>query len=78
MKTLQNIRSQMVQHSFSHAPTQFEALELRVVDALGQQDVPEHFQQPAKAIPENVSVMRGPQAQEWIQAVLEEIASSRS
>ena len=52
---------------------QFEPLELHVVDALGQEDVPEYFQQPAKAITEDVSVTRGPQAQEWIQAVLEEI-----
>ena len=43
---------------------QFEPLELHIVDALGQQDVPEYFQQPAKAITEDVSVMRGPQAQE--------------
>ena len=42
---------------------QFEPLELHVVDSLGQQDVPDYFQQPAKAITEDVSVMRGPQAQ---------------
>ena len=54
---------------------QFEPLELHVVEALGQQDVPEYFQQPAKAITEEVSVMRGPQAEEWIQAVREEIES---
>ena len=48
---------------------QFEPLELHVVDALGQQEVPDYFQQPAKAITEDVSVMRGPQAQEWILAV---------
>ena len=63
--------------SFSHVPMQFEPLELHVVDALGQQDVPDYFQQPAKAITEDVSVMRGPQAQEWIQAVREEIESRR-
>ena len=61
--------------SFSRVPMQFKPLELRVVEALGQQDVPEYFQQPAQAITEAVSVMRGPQAQEWIQAVREEIAS---
>ena len=61
--------------SFSHVPMQFEPLELHVVDALGQQDVPDYFQQPAKEITEDVSVMRGPQAQEWIQAVREEIES---
>ena len=61
--------------SFSHVPMQFELLELHVVDALGQQDVPDYFQQPAKAITEDVSVMRGPLAQEWIQAVREEIES---
>ena len=61
--------------SFSHVPMQFEPLELHVVDALGQLDVPDYFQQPAKAITEDVRVMRGPQAQEWIQAVRAEIES---
>ena len=42
---------------------------------LGQQGVPEYFQQPAKATTENVSVMRGSQAQDRIQAVREEIDS---
>ena len=56
-------------------PMQFEPLELHVVDALGQQEVPDYFQQPAKAITEEVSVMKGPDAQEWIAAVLEEIES---
>ena len=54
---------------------QFEPLELHVVDALGQQEVPDYFQQPAKAITEDVSVMRGLQAQEWMLAVREEIES---
>ena len=54
---------------------QFEPLELHVVDALEQQEVPDYFQQPAKAITEDVSVMRGPQAQAWILAVREEIDS---
>ena len=31
-------------------PMQFEPLELHVIDALGQQEVPDYFQQPAKAI----------------------------
>ena len=56
-------------------PMQFEPLELHVIDALGQQEVPDYFQQPAKAITEDVSVMRGPHAQEWIAAVLDEIES---
>ena len=56
-------------------PMQFEPLELHVIDALGQQEVPDYFQQPAKAITEDVSVMKGPHAQEWIAAVLEEIES---
>ena len=43
-------------------PMQFEPLELHVIDALGQQEVPDYFQQPAKAITEDVSVMRGPHA----------------
>ena len=44
---------------FSSVPMRFEPLELHVVDALGQQEVPDYFQQPAKAISEDVSVMRG-------------------
>ena len=56
-------------------PMQFEPLALHVIDALGQQEVPDYFQQPAKAITEDVSVMRGPYAQEWIAAVPEEIES---
>ena len=56
-------------------PMQFEPLELHVIDALGQQEVPDYFQQAAKAITEDVSVMKGPYAQEWIAAVLEEIES---
>ena len=58
--------------SFSHLPMQFEP---HAVDALSQQDVKEYFEQPAKAITEDVSVMRGPQAEEWIQAAREEIES---
>ena len=54
---------------------QFEPLELHVVDALGQQEVPDYFQQPAKALTEDVSVTRGPYALEWIYAVQEEIES---
>ena len=53
----------------------FEPLELHVVDALGQQEVPDYFQQPAKAITEDVSVMKGPYAQEWVCTVREEIES---
>ena len=60
---------------FRSVPMQFEPLELHVVDALGQQEVPDYFQQPAKAITEDVSVMRGPHALEWIYAVREEIES---
>ena len=60
---------------FCSVPMQFEPLELHVVDALGQQEVPDYFQQPAKAATEDVSVMRGPQAQGWILAVREEIES---
>ena len=60
---------------FSSAPMRFEPLELHVVDALGQQEVPDYFQQPAKAITEDVSVMKGPHALEWICAVREEIES---
>ena len=60
---------------FSSVPMRFEPFELHVVDALGQQEVPDYFQQPAKAIAEDVSVMRGPYALEWICAVREEIES---
>ena len=49
--------------------------ELHVVDALGQQEVPDYFQQPAKAITEDVSVTKGPQAQEWILAVFQKTGS---
>ena len=59
--------------AFYSVPMQFETLELHVVDPLEQQEVPDHFQQPAKAITEDVSVMRGPQALEWMQAVRDEI-----
>ena len=61
--------------AFCSVPMQFEPLELHVVDALGQQEVPGYFQQPAKTVTEDVSVMRGPLALEWIQAVREEIES---
>ena len=57
---------------FRSVPMQFEPLELHVVDALGQQEVPDYFQQPAKAITEDVSVMKGPRSLEWIIAVREE------
>ena len=39
---------------FSSVPMRFEPLELHVIDALGQQEVPDYFQQPAKAITEDV------------------------
>ena len=54
------------QSEFSSVPMRFKPLELHVVDALGQQEVPDYFQQPAKAITEDASVMRGPDALEWI------------
>ena len=89
MSVKQSLREDLAEHSyqcscragdwssmsFSRVPMQFEPLELHVVEALGQQDVPEYFQQPAKAITEEMSVMKGPQAQEWFQAIREEIAS---
>ena len=63
MSVKQSLREDLAEHSyefscraadwsrsaFSHVPVQFEPLELHVVNALGQQDVPEDFQQPAKA-----------------------------
>ena len=49
--------------SFAKVPLQIEPVELHVVDALGQPDVPEYFQQLAKAITEDVNVMQGPQAE---------------
>ena len=60
---------------FSSVPMRFGPLELHVVDSLGQQEVPDYFQQPGKAITEDVSVMRGPDALEWIRAAQEEIES---
>ena len=42
---------------------------------IGAAGSPDYFQQPAKAITEDVSVMRGPDALEWIRAVQEEIES---
>ena len=68
MSVKQSLREDLAEHSyqfscraadwsrtsFSHVrnPMQFEPLELHVGDALGQQDVPDYFQQPAKAITE--------------------------
>ena len=89
MSVKQTLREDLAEHSyqfscraadwsrspFCSVPLQFEPLELHVVDALGQQEVPDCFQQPAKTTTEDVSVMRGPQALEWIQAVREEIES---
>ena len=89
MSVKQTLREDLAEHSyqfscraadwsrsaFSSVPMQFEPLELHVVGALGQQEVPDYFQHPAKAITEDVSVMQGPQAQEWTQAVCEEIES---
>ena len=54
---------------FHSVPMRFEPLKLHVVDALGQQEVPDYFQKPAKAITEDVRVMRGPHALEWMCAV---------
>ena len=64
MSVKQSLREDLAEHSyqfscraadsptmsFSQVPMQFEPLELHVVEALGQQDVSEYFQQPAKAI----------------------------
>ena len=47
--------------SFATMAMQFEPVELHVIDALGQQEVPEYFQQPVKTITEEVCVMRCPQ-----------------
>ena len=64
-------KSQMSSSESSHVPMQFEPLELHVVDALCQQDVPECFQQPAKAITEvSKCHARFSGRREWIQAVL--------
>ena len=89
MSVKQTLREDLAEHSyqfscraadwsrsaFCSVPMQFEPLELHVVNALGQQEVPDYFQQPAKAITEEVSVMRGPYAKEWVKAVCEEIES---
>ena len=68
MSVEQSLREDLAEHSyqkmfFNQVPMQFEPLELHVVDALGQQDVPEYIQQPAKAITEDASLMRGLQAE---------------
>ena len=73
MSVKQTLREDLAECAYQFS--WFEPLELHVVDALGQQEVPDYFQQPAKAITEDVSVMKGPYAQEWIAAVLEEIES---
>ena len=71
MSVKQSLREDLAEHSyqfscwalvwsctsFVNVPLQFEPVELHVVGALGQQDVPE----PAKAITED-SVARGPQS----------------
>ena len=89
MSVKQTLREDLAEHAYQFScraadwtrsdfrsiPMQFDPLELHVVDALGQQEVPDYFQQPAKAITEDVSVMRGPCALEWIYAVREEIES---
>ena len=89
MSVKQTLRADLAEHAYQFScraadwsrsdlrfvPMQFEPLELHVIDALGQQEVPDYFQQPAKAITEDVSVMRGPHALEWIIAVREEIES---
>ena len=89
MSVKQTLREDLAEHAYQFScraadwsrsdlhsvPMQFEPLELHVVDRLGQQEVPDYFQQPAKAITEDVSVMRGPYALEWIAAVREEIES---
>ena len=74
MSVKQSLREDLAEHSYQFScrtadwssmsldqvPMQFGPLELHVVDALGQQGVPEYFQQPAKVITEDVSVMKGP------------------
>ena len=40
-----------------------------MIDALGQQEVPDYFQQFANAIIEDVNIMKAPHAQEWIAGV---------
>ena len=79
MSVKQTLREDLAEHAYQFScraadwsrsdlrfvPMQFEPLEEHVVDALGQQEVPDYFQQPAKAITEDVSVMRGPHALEW-------------
>ena len=87
MSVQQSFREDLAEHSYqfscrasdwsrvssAQVPLQFEPVELHVIDALGQQDVPdsmaEYLQQPTKAITEDVSVVRGPQAQAWIHAI---------
>ena len=66
MSVKQTLREDLAEHAYQFSCRAAE---------LGQQEVPDYFQQPAKAITEDVSVMRGPHALEWICAVREEIES---
>ena len=65
MSVKQSLKEGLAEHSYQFSrrpsdwpcmsfapqvPMHFEPVELHVIDALGQQDVPEYFQQPAKAI----------------------------
>ena len=76
MSVKQTLREDLAEHAYQFSCRAADwPLELHVVDALGQQEVPDYFQQPAKAITEDVSVMKGPFALEWICAVREEIES---
>ena len=61
MSVIQTLREDLAEHAYQFScraadwsrsdlrsvPMQFEPLELHVVDALGQQEVPDYFQQPA-------------------------------
>ena len=92
MSVKQSLREDLAEHSchfsctaadwscvsFSQVPIQFEPLELHVVEALGQQDVPEYFQQLAKAITEDVSVMKGPQAKNGFKQSWKKLNHSRN
>ena len=81
MSVKQTLREDLAEHAYQFScraadwsRSDFSSVPMRF-DALGQQEVPDYFQQPAKAITEDVNVMRGPDALEWIRAVQEEIES---
>ena len=74
MSVKQSLREDLAEHSYQFSCRAADWSKMSFSQA-PMQFVPDYFQQPAKASTEDVSVMRGPQAEEWIQAVREETES---